>query len=276
MKYPLPIKKIVHNTRYLIKRINKPDSIQLDWSPTLNNFGDILNPVLINDISKRNIINVSAKYCLSEHLMAIGSILDRATKMTTVWGSGFISEESKYISVPKKICAVRGPLTREILLKNGVTCPEIYGDPALLLPQFYSPKSKVKYKLGILPHYIDKDSNWIKNIGSDVKIINIQNPNPLQVIDEICECENIASSSLHGIIISDAYKIPSVWIRLSNKIVGGNFKFHDYFSSIGTKTENPFIIDEQTSAKELMSHCSINEINLDLTALLNSFPKEYL
>ena len=52
------------------------------------------------------------------------------------------------------------------------------------------------------------------------------------VIDQICSCERILSSSLHGLIVSDAYQIPSCWIELTGKISGGYFKYYDYASSV--------------------------------------------
>lgn len=53
--------------------------------------------------------------------------------------------------------------------------------------------------------------------------------NWLEVLDQICSCEYIASSSLHGLIMSEAYDIPNLWIELSGKLMGGHFKFHDFF-----------------------------------------------
>ena len=276
MNYPLPLKKLVHRTKYFFRKMGSNHYLYLDWVTFHNNFGDILNPLIVGFISSRKIINVKSIYCNSEHLLAIGSILDRATSKSIIWGSGFISSTSKCDSNPKKILAVRGPLTRKLLQSNGVDCPEVYGDPALLLSKFYKPKVEKKYKLGILAHYVDKEFDWIKSLPSSVKIIDVQNPNVLSVVDQMCECENIASSSLHGLIISDTYGIPSLWIKFSDKVVGGNFKFLDYFASIKSDLANPFIIKSSTDVDEVVNNCNLRELKIDLNKLEESFPKELL
>lgn len=276
MRYPFLLKIIVHNTKYILKKSIYTNNIFLDWSKSHMNFGDILNPYIIGKLTNRPIINVSARYCLDHHLLAIGSILGRATSKSIIWGSGFISSDAKFSSVPHQIYAVRGPLTRKLLLNNGVSCPEIYGDPALLVSKFYKPKVKKEFRLGILAHYSDKDNKWLNKIDDlSIKIIDIQNPNPLKVIDDIFSCDNIASSSLHGLIISDSYQIPSVWIKMSDKIVGGNFKFHDYFLSINSKVKDPIFINEDTQVEDLIIKSKARELKIDLQALLSSFPDSF-
>lgn len=275
MKSMYKFKRIIRNIQYYVESKIHPNSLMIDWSPGLNNFGDILNPFLVNFMTGKHIINVSTKYCKYDHLLAIGSILDRAVGNSVVWGSGFISDKSKWIEEPKEIFAVRGPKTRNKVLELNKECPEMYGDPALLMPQYYFPNIKKKYKLGLIPHYVDKDHWWFNSLMNDknVKIIDIQNKNPLKVIDQILECEVVASSSLHGLIIADAYKIPSIWIRFSNLITGGNFKFNDYYLSIGQKEKKPILIEKTTSVNDLISKAKIHEIKLDLEVLKNSFPK---
>ena len=51
-----------------------------------------------------------------------------------------------------------------------------------------------------------------------------------KVVDYICSCKIILSSSLHGLIISDAYKIPNIWLN-EYSLNEGTFKFKDYFQS---------------------------------------------
>ena len=47
MKYPIALKKVVHNAKYIANRIGRGAYIQLDWSRYYNNFGDILNPIIV-------------------------------------------------------------------------------------------------------------------------------------------------------------------------------------------------------------------------------------
>jgi pyruvyltransferase len=208
------------------------------------------------------------------HYFVTGSILRRATKHTVVWGSGFISAIDKCYEKPKKICAVRGPLTMQILSREGISCPEVYGDPALLLPLFYSPITNKKYKVGLIPHYVDKESKWLKSIKNDknIKIIDVQNSNPLKFIDDILQCEKIASSSLHGIIVADAYNIHSVWVEFSNSVFGNGFKFIDYFMSVKRLDRKPFIIKNDTTVTDIFKNSSPYTIDIDLKKLIDCCP----
>jgi pyruvyltransferase len=173
-----------------------------------------------------------------------------------IWGTGCIGY-GQIKHPPKKIYAVRGPLTRKELIKKGIECPEIYGDPALLFPEIYNPSRRIKYTYGLIPHYIDftdpTSLSIIKDLESKgVKIINITS-GVFHFIDELLQCKNILSSSLHGLIMSDAYNIPNARIKLSNKLVGGDFKFDDYHLSVN----KPIGINEIHNFKNLKYSCNI-------------------
>lgn len=270
------IKKIIRKTQYKLLDLfyNEQQIIKVDWYAGSNNFGDVLNPLLLHKLTGKKIVPVKALYYAKNHFFVIGSILNRASRYTIVWGTGFISEDSHCQEEPLKVLAVRGPKTRQILLNDGIDCPEVYGDPALLLPKVYHPKIEKKFKLGIVPHYVDKKNEWLTKIkdNPEVKILNIQEKDPFVFIDELLSCEQIASSSLHGLIVADAYEIPSVWIEFSNKVMGNGFKFLDYFMSVKRKDNKPIYITVHTKLSDIYNGFYDYEIDIDLDKLLKACP----
>jgi pyruvyltransferase len=53
------------------------------------------------------------------------------------------------------------------------------------------------------------------------------------------ECKIVLSSSLHGLVLADSFQIPNKRIVLSNNIIGGDFKFKDYYSGIDNEYRIP-------------------------------------
>ena len=267
---------ICDNTKLLLDK----DAILALWW-TGNNWGDKLNPILIQKLSGKKPVLLT-KYIVTNKnkttYSVIGSILN--TEVTyfrdinlVVWGTGFISYQDRLLVRPQRICAVRGPLTREILVKQGFECPEIYGDPALLYPRFFMPKVNKKYKLGIIPHFLDKKNKILDNFqnNSDVLLIDIQG-GINEVVEKIMSCQKIASSSLHGIIAADAYGIPSTWIELSDKVTGNGFKFFDYFQSVGRNDEESMLIDQKISVDDILARFYSYKLEIDMNELWEVCP----
>ena len=86
------------------------------------------------------------------------------------------------------------------------------------------------------------------------------------VINYICSCKAIISSSLHGLICSDAYNIPNVWLD-EFKLQEGDFKFKDYFASQGREYVKIKILIKYDSS---LLYRIGNTIDLD--KLLKTFP----
>ncbi|NBP59126.1 hypothetical protein EBU71_21755, partial [bacterium] len=91
-----------------------------------NNWGDALNPVLINKISNKYVNYVDFEQDVSKFL-CIGSILEFSLPNTVVWGSGFLSSDRYLTYIPKKVVAVRGPLSAKILKDKHNINVNIYG-----------------------------------------------------------------------------------------------------------------------------------------------------
>lgn len=222
------------------------------------NWGDDINYWFLQEISNAKIISydwsLRTRLFHQPYVMGIGSILTMFNiDNSIVWGSGVISSSAPIIRRPKEIRAVRGPLTRKRLLDSGIDCPEVYGDPALLLPRYYKPGVKEKYRLGIIPHYKDFNNPVFDKFKNDPNIIIIKTRNYdnwLDFIDQICQCQAVASSSLHGLIVSEAYGIPNLWIKLERVDNSDDVKYHDFFLSVGVD-RNPYIFEDLTSEKDI-------------------------
>ncbi len=140
-------------------------------------------------------------------------------------------ETNKEINPRAKYLSVRGPLTRDLVVDAGGECPRIYGDPTLLLSQFYTPKpTGDRWPLGIVFRWSEKERAKQFDIPG-VNKIEIKTDDIEGTIDQICSCERIITTSLHIAITADVYNIPSAWLH-TDTTTGGEFKFLDYFISV--------------------------------------------
>ncbi len=221
------------------------------------NYGDLLSKYLVEKISGKEVKWVHPKkqswykWNKTNHI-TIGSIIHHASKDSIVWGSGIIDKEQNIIKADFR--AVRGPQTRKFLLDLGYECPEVYGDPALLIPKYYYPEVEKKYKLGIIPHYHDFKmvSENYKN-DPEILVIDLMTLDIEEVTRQIISCEKTISSSLHGVIVSHAYGIPSIWVEFSNKIFGDGIKYIDYLESVCLIIYKPELLTGTKSVEELES-----------------------
>lgn len=246
------------------------------------NYGDDLTFYLLKELTGKKIFHYDKLFFQNSrnNLLCIGSIIHNwSNPKTIIWGSGLMYNDKPLMHKPEKVLAVRGPLTRKRLLEQGVECPEVYGDPALLLPEIYKPAVQKKFRYGIIPHYIDWNNEKVKILTSTLDnytLINMAVYNDWRdIINQICECECILSSSLHGLIISDAYRVRNVWIEFSDEILGNKFKYIDYFQSVNRKVFSPIVVDSLDSINEIIQAESTYElVDIDVDSLLNSAPFE--
>lgn len=248
------------------------------------NFGDELNIYLLKSLlPDRHFVNyIDTCNWASKNAtnyLVIGSLIEEfTTPMSEIWGAGAIEGGKHPLKhKPKKVFAVRGELTRQYLLDNGVDCPPIYGDPALLMPLIYRPEIHKINDIGLIPHVSEINHPQVQRLITEgAKLIRLDEYDSWQnVIDEICCCKTILSSSLHGLIISDAYSIPNQWITFSDNLIGGHFKFQDYFSAVGRKIDQPMKIVSDTTLLDLYNMAQgWDGIDFDPIPLLRNAPWE--
>lgn len=238
-----------------------------------DNFGDLLTPYLIEKISGKKAVwtfpdVMRPCYLATGSNLTLGPML----QYCTVWGAGIHDPAAPIPTPPRDIRAVRGPHSKRALEKAGFSCPGTFGDPGLLLPRLYRPTITSKKPLGLIPHWTDLIPVYeAYGASPDISVINLHDPVE-SVITQINSCQNIISSSLHGLIVADAYGIPNRWAEFGDNVPGRGVKFRDYYDSIGGGESVP--VDLRTPAPMLMLLDLVKRhtVNLDLDALWKACP----
>lgn len=237
------------------------------WKPLTGglNFGDHLSYIIVNKILADNNFSLEEETTSQGRLIALGSVIHFANDNDTIWGSGINGKI--YVSDHKfetlDVRAVRGPLTREFLQNRAIQVPEIYGDPALLLPHIF----KGKFKRDPQKPYVIVPNLHDLKIAGEQKWENVISPylSWNRCIEEILKAEFVIASSLHGLIIAEAYGIPARYIRLSEE--ENLFKYNDY--SMGTGREE---ITFARTIDEALEMGGMPGLNYNHEKLLNAFP----
>jgi len=227
------------------------------------NFGDSLGPAIIKrileylywpcSVEEIPVLDVGTQNF--EHpnntcLFSVGSVLKHVRWNDHIWGTGSHGDDKnceQSIMGNVTVYATRGPHTASYLLRN---CNiktllsqslssqygfETMGDPGFLIP-FIFPEYKYDSAATpkdycVIPHYYDKPSR--RNIPKENKL-NVQQ-SWQSMVENMLQCNYIVSSSLHGIILADAFGIPSA--RVWHARVG-DFKFQDYYATFTGRSWN--------------------------------------
>ena len=86
------------------------------------------------------------------------------------------------------------------------------------------------------------------------------------IVDLAAKCGYYPNST------ADAYGVPCLWVKLSDILWGGSFKFHDYFESVGRGAPAPVIPDDDMSLAQVTRHHRPYEVKIDLRPLINACP----
>lgn len=236
------------------------------------NLGDSLGDVIIRFLLNQKSIDIDKPVSKTKHLYCVGTNIQGAYQSATVWGSGIVPPKNKKEAFLQKHCgrkldirAVRGPLTREIVLQYGHKCPEVYGDPAILLPMVYNPViPKLRERL-VIPQFFNEVE--FREGHPKEHMISMNTNDYKSVINEILASEIVYTSSLHGIILAEAYGVPAVFFRGLTKV--WDFKYLDYYYSTG---RNSILLSESFEEALDTAVPTLPDLSKLKTDLINSFP----
>ena len=222
------------NRRTLDSSAIRKGQVKLEWVDN-GNLGDVLGTVIFEWMLEKKAISKDKLGKESVHLYTCGSLIGVEKFDAVIWGSGVhVVRNVETLLFMKGIMrydvrAVRGPLTRRILLDCGYQCPEVYGDPAIIMPLIYDTEiMEKKYDVSVILHYYLKPEEFSKYVDH---FINIRTTDYKFFIKEIKASKKIISSSLHGIILAETYGVPAVFLNTGGYVDKALIKYYDWYYS---------------------------------------------
>jgi pyruvyltransferase len=229
----------------------------------LNNFGDLLGPLVVSKILARHGISPSQgrRECT---LFSVGSVLHFAHDDDVVWGSGVNGKmpTESYLFHRLDVRAVRGPLTRDFLQSRGIVVPVTFGDPALLLPrlapELFAAVRRDEHAVTVVPNFNDFPAYLAEPDVLDPRA-------PLDAcLRRIAGSRLVVGSSLHGIVVAESLGIPA---RVIASEVEHPFKYLDYYRGTGRHD-----VEAAGSVQEAVAMGGRELPEFDAEGLIAAFP----
>lgn len=249
------------------------------WCDDRRNFGDQLTPWLLRRYHLYPVLADPTK----ARLAGVGSILDALPSSFdgAIWGSGLIEDKPHPLPLAT-ILSVRGSLTASHL---GTPDSVTLGDPGILVAR-HVPRGQVGPMLGLVPHKTMQSSWEVRELASrypsQIRVIDVRQ-GPTKVAHNIASCSGILTSSLHGLVVADSYSIPAAWFAPTAEMRGGDFKFRDYETSLGSAPSRRVSLRPEDALKSIMAsltpvhkdqiHTMASEIERSLCSLGPSFQR---
>jgi len=202
-----------------------------------------------------------------QRMLAIGSVVHFARAGDVVWGSGVNGkiDSARYERVNVDVRAVRGPRTADFLRKRNVEVPAVYGDPGLLISEFFARDDLAaghqRRAVTIIPNLNDVTS-------FDLCVLGVVLPTEplMQCLGKIAASDLVVGSSLHAIVVAEAFGIPARLVVSENE---SRFKYEDYYLGSGRAGFTP-----ADSAEDAIEMGGEVPVNWDAAAVMKAFPRD--
>jgi len=251
-----------------------------------NNWGDDINKYFFEWITGKKFVFIPYERTFIRKKVSRYSMIGSIAGMygcdnLIIYGSGVIDPRMELWGgkLNQPVISVRGPRTRAWIMEQGYDCPENYGDPALLLSQFYVPKKRESKKICVIPHKATVLDEKIKERleERDCEILNLENYDKwTDIIDTIAAAECVISESLHGLIVAETYDVPNVWVDFIPHWENWEFKYLIYFESIKKNDEKSLKLYEEFEWEAVDNKVkNWKKGNIDYKNMLDVIPFEY-
>ncbi len=245
------------------------------------NFGDYLSPLIVALISGRPVVYAPVE---TADMLAIGTILKRERQARRfllprrlhIWGSGAGNSDERFparhhyhaVRGRHTLAGIRGGGNREVAL----------GDPGLLVNHYWGsrPRPAKQHTLGVIPHFVDQNTPAVQALLTirGAKLINVYAAID-EVLRDVLSCAHVVSSSLHGLIVSDAFNVPNRRIVISDHI-RSSLKFADYYSAFGLDEPEPLAghaVGGNEDPADLIADYQNRDVDRLCADLIRSFPQ---
>ena len=251
--------------------------LRLHWWKAVPNFGDAISPVVLEHVSGRAVVHAGVNQA---EVWAVGSLVQVVKRAYAsaksvrplVWGTGLLHPvHGTGFRAHVDIALVRGPITADLL---GLEVSR-FGDPGLLISDVWPHERAPGGRIGVVPHHTLVEDVMLRAlIELDPKYHVIDPRRPAsEVCAEIAVCDHVFASSLHGLIVADAYGVPNTWVA---PIGQSRLKYLDYAASVGRAMPSPIMIEDIPMAHLPDPRESLpyqGGIDACKAALYDSFPK---
>ena len=252
--------------------------IRLHYFVRIPNIGDLINPTLVGAMTGEQTVRAGSDI---PHLLATGSMMAAATRHSRIWGTGVMHPDFG-IGSPEasRLHAVRGKLSHAALRQAAIAIGDVpLGDPGFLAPTISGVERAPvpKYRLGVVPHYVDRANPLFRCLLSDPGVVDLDvHAAPDVFLRQMADCGAVISSSLHGLIFAEALGIPNLWVKASDEIAGGAFKFEDWFTTSARPQASVHGLTANDTVDDLIDRAMLHESMIDPAALRAAFPHQEL
>lgn len=251
--------------------------LTLFWWKGVPNFGDALSPAVVAHLSGREVVHAGVA---KAEMIAVGSLLQIAARKfantppkpearPVIWGTGLLRPVPASVLEHVDVALLRGPVTAALL---GVETNQ-FGDPGLLVNEVY-PAGERRDVIGIVPHHTLADDPELHALVASDPAYELIDPrgDAEDVCRRIASCAHVFASSLHGLIVADAYGVGSTWLEPKGQ---GRLKYVDYAASVGRDLTGPIsLADIPAALSGLSSGALVHETGIARAraALKATFP----
>lgn len=218
--------------------------LKLFWWARQPNFGDAISARVTAYAAGREVVHAEPK---AAEIFAVGSILQIVRRthqgprddgsLPWIWGAGCMRAIRVDFVPHVRFAALRGPITESLI---GVEVPA-YGDPGLLVAEAIGPAPEREDVVGLVPHLAHVEAPEVAALVAEeprLRLIDVRQ-DPEEVCRQIGACAHVVSSSLHGLIVADAYGVPNTWLDPTGIHRSPRLKFYDYAAAVGRVMPRP-------------------------------------